>query len=84
MATDAGLPLGVLPCARAFSPSQSFVVLRPGESATAEELMAYCRENMAAFKAPRAIEFRTELPKSSVLKILRRQLRSEELAADSS
>jgi long-chain acyl-CoA synthetase len=63
---------------------KSFVVLRPGESATAEELMAYCRENMAAYKTPRAIEFRPELPKSSVLKILRRQLRSEELAADSS
>lgn len=59
---------------------KSFVVLRPGESATADELMAYCRENMAAYKTPRAIEFRTELPKSSVLKILRRQLRSEELA----
>jgi long-chain acyl-CoA synthetase len=59
---------------------KSFVVLREGATATAEELMAYCRDNMAAYKAPRTIEFRSELPKSSVLKLLRRQLRAEELA----
>ncbi len=59
---------------------KSFVVLAPGETATGEDLIAYCRENMAAYKAPQAIEFRDELPKSSVLKILRRELRSEELA----
>jgi long-chain acyl-CoA synthetase len=48
--------------------------------ATAEEITAYCRENLAAYKVPRAIEFRTELPKSPVLKILRRELRAQELA----
>jgi len=59
---------------------KSFIVLRPGMTATAEEIAAYCRENLAAFKVPRAIEFRSELPKSPVLKILRRELREQELA----
>jgi long-chain acyl-CoA synthetase len=59
---------------------KSFVVTRPGMVATAEEITAYCRENLAAYKVPRAIEFRTELPKSPVLKILRRELRAEEIA----
>ncbi|MEK7667664.1 MAG: long-chain fatty acid--CoA ligase, partial [Gemmatimonadota bacterium] len=59
---------------------KSFVVLRPGMTATVEEIVAYCRENLAAYKVPRAIEFRTELPKSPVLKILRRELRAQELA----
>jgi long-chain acyl-CoA synthetase len=59
---------------------KSFVVLRPGMSATAEEITAYCRENLAAYKVPRAIEFMKELPKSPVLKILRRELRAQEIA----
>jgi len=59
---------------------KSFVVLRPGMTATAEEITAYCRENLAAYKVPRAIEFRSELPKSPILKILRRELRDQELA----
>jgi long-chain acyl-CoA synthetase len=59
---------------------KSFVVLRPGERVTADELMAYCRENLAAYKVPRELEFRDDLPKSTVLKILRRELREEELA----
>lgn len=58
---------------------KSFVVRRPGETVTEEELIAYCRENLAAYKVPRVIEFRESLPKSTVLKILRRQLRDEEL-----
>ncbi len=59
---------------------KSFVVLRPGERATAEQIMAYCRSNLAAYKVPREIEFRTSLPKSGILKILRRELREQELA----
>jgi len=59
---------------------KSFLVLKPGMTATAEEIVAYCRENLAPYKVPRAIEFRSELPKSPVLKILRRALRAEELA----
>jgi len=59
---------------------KSFVVLRPGETATAEQIVAYCRSNLAAYKVPRDIEFRTSLPKSGILKILRRELREQELA----
>jgi long-chain acyl-CoA synthetase len=59
---------------------KSFVVLRPGETATGEQIIAYCRSNLAAYKVPRDIEFRTSLPKSGILKILRRELREQELA----
>jgi len=57
---------------------KAFVVLKPGETATAEEIIAFCRERMAHFKAPRAVEFRDELPKSLVGKVLRRELRDAE------
>jgi long-chain acyl-CoA synthetase len=57
---------------------KSFVVLRSGMSATAEQLMAHCRESLAPYKVPRELEFRTELPKSAALKILRRELQEEE------
>jgi len=59
---------------------KSFLVLKPGMAATAEEIQAYCKEQLAAYKVPRAVEFRAELPKSPVLKILRRELRAEEMA----
>jgi len=59
---------------------KSFVVLKPGASATAEEIIAHCREGLAAYKVPRSIGFRESLPKSLVLKILRRELRDEEMA----
>ena len=59
---------------------KSFVVLKTGHAATTEELIEYCRKELAAYKIPRQIEFRAELPKSTVLKILRRELRDEELA----
>ncbi|MDH5804820.1 MAG: AMP-binding protein, partial [Gemmatimonadota bacterium] len=58
---------------------KSFVVLKPGESATEEELIAHCRENLAAYKIPRMVEFLDDLPKSAALKILRRELRDREL-----
>ena len=52
------------------------VVLKPGKTLTAEELIAYCRRSLANFKVPRSIEFsETELPKSGSGKILKRLLR---------
>ena len=57
---------------------KAFVVLKEGESATEEEIIAFCRERMAAYKAPRIVEFRDDLPKSLVGKVLRRELREEE------
>jgi len=52
-----------------------FVVLRPGMSATADDIRHLCRENLAAYKVPKHVEFRASLPKSNVGKILRRELR---------
>jgi long-chain acyl-CoA synthetase len=55
---------------------KAFVSLRPGQSATAEELIAFCREHMAAYKYPRQVEFLDELPKTVSGKLLRRELRA--------
>jgi long-chain acyl-CoA synthetase len=57
---------------------KAFLVLRPGESATEEEIVDFCRLHIAAFKVPRRVEFRAELPKSMVGKYLRRVLVAEE------
>jgi long-chain acyl-CoA synthetase len=54
---------------------KAWVVLREGQTVTAAELRSYCRERMAPFKVPSDIEFRTDLPKTMVGKILRRALR---------
>lgn len=59
---------------------KAFVVLKAGATATDQEIIAFCREHLAAFRVPRHIEFRTELPKSQIGKILRRTLREEERA----
>jgi len=56
-----------------------YIVLREGETATEEEIIAFCRERLAKFKVPRLVEFRKELPKTIVGKILRRILVEEEL-----
>jgi long-chain acyl-CoA synthetase len=56
-----------------------YVVLKEGETATEEEILAFCRENLAPYKVPRFVEFRDELPKTLVGKILRRALVEEEL-----
>ena len=53
---------------------KAFVVLKRGEKATPDELLALCRERLDAYKVPRQIEFRTELPKNFVGKVLRRLL----------
>jgi long-chain acyl-CoA synthetase len=60
---------------------KAFVVLRPGASATAEELRAHCASSLARFKIPAEVEFRAELPKSAVGKVLRRALADEERAS---
>lgn len=57
---------------------KAFVVLRPGQTATPEEIIAFCRERLAAYKVPKLVEFRSSLPKSAVGKILRKILRDEE------
>jgi len=57
-----------------------YCVLKEGETATEEEIIAFCRENLAKYKVPRRVEFRQELPKSMVGKVLRRLLVEEEIA----
>jgi len=53
---------------------KAWVVLQPGETLTSDEVRAWCKERMAAYKVPTQVEFRTELPKTTVGKILRREL----------
>lgn len=53
---------------------KAWVVLKPGETANEEEILAWCRERLAKFKVPTEVEFRQELPKSTVGKTLRREL----------
>jgi long-chain acyl-CoA synthetase len=53
---------------------QAWVVLRPGMSATEDELRAFCRQSLAPYKVPRYVEFRSELPKTMTGKVLRRAL----------
>jgi long-chain acyl-CoA synthetase len=54
---------------------KAYIVLRPGETAEAEEIIAYCRETLSPDKVPQGVEFTDALPKSAVGKILRRELR---------
>lgn len=58
-----------------------FVVVRSGVTLTVEELREYCRERLTAYKVPKHIEFRTELPKTHIGKILRRALQQQEPSA---
>jgi long-chain acyl-CoA synthetase len=58
---------------------KAYVVLKEGETATAEEIIQFCREQLSKFKVPKEVEFRKELPKTLVGKVLRRVLRDEEL-----
>jgi long-chain acyl-CoA synthetase len=57
-----------------------FAVLKEGETATQEELIEYCTDKLAKYKLPTEIEFRDELPKTNVGKILKKELRAEEMA----
>ena len=74
---------GVLECAAIGVPDEKtgetvkLVVVRKDAALTESQIMAYCRENMTAYKQPRVIEFREELPKTPVGKILRRELRAK-------
>jgi long-chain acyl-CoA synthetase len=58
---------------------KAFIQLKPGEKATEEEIIGFCKENMAGYKQPKAIEFRDMIPVSNVGKVLRRVLRDEEM-----
>ena len=56
--------------------AKAWVVLKPEKSASEDELRAFCRERLAPYKVPGSVEFRTDLPKSMVGKVLRRMLKA--------
>jgi long-chain acyl-CoA synthetase len=58
---------------------KAYVVLKDGEQATSADLLEHCRKELAKFKVPKRVEFRTELPKTIVGKVLRRVLIEEEM-----
>jgi long-chain acyl-CoA synthetase len=60
---------------------KAWVVLNAGQTATEAELRSYCREKLAPYKVPATVEFRTDLPKTMVGKVLRRLLVAEHKAA---
>ncbi|MFA5399975.1 MAG: AMP-binding protein [Dehalococcoidia bacterium] len=59
---------------------KAWVILRPGQNVSAEELQSFCKDKLTAYKVPKFIEFRDALPKTLVGKILRRVLQEEEKA----
>jgi long-chain acyl-CoA synthetase len=67
-----------VPDAKSGESVKAFIQLKPGESATEEEIRQFCKENMAGYKRPKMIEFREDIPVSNVGKVLRRVLRDEE------
>jgi len=58
---------------------KAYVVIRDGEELSRSDVIAYCREKLANYKVPRRVEFRKDLPKTMVGKVLRRALRDEEI-----
>ncbi len=74
---------GVLECAVVGVPDKKsgeavkLFIVRKDPALTADDVLKYCREHLTNYKCPRDVEFRTELPKSNVGKILRRELRDE-------
>jgi long-chain acyl-CoA synthetase len=69
-----------IPDSRQVEAVKAWVILKEGAQVTPESLQGYCREKLAAYKVPRFIEFRSELPKTMVGKVLRRVLQEEEKA----
>jgi len=61
---------------------KAWVVLAPGQQATADEIIKYCEERLAPYEVPRRIEFLTELPKTTVGKVLRRELVAKEITEE--
>jgi len=57
---------------------KAYIVLKPGETATEEEIIDFCKDKLAVYKAPKLVEFRDSLPMSLVGKVLRKVLREEE------
>jgi long-chain acyl-CoA synthetase len=63
---------------------KAWIVLRPGQSASATDIKAFCRERLAPYKVPSQYEFVTDLPKTMAGKVLRRVLKQQEMAKGAS
>ena len=57
---------------------KAYIVLKPGQMATEDEIIDFCKQKLAAYKTPKSVEFRDSLPKSIIGKVLRKILREEE------
>jgi len=66
--------VGGIPDPKSGETVKAWIVAKPGETLTEDEVKAFCKERLAPYKVPRHVEFRTELPKTTVGKILRREL----------
>ncbi len=66
-----------LPDAKSGEQVKAYVVAKAGAGLTAEQVRAHCKQYLAPYKVPKAVELRAELPKSAVGKVLRRELRAE-------
>jgi long-chain acyl-CoA synthetase len=62
--------------------AKAWVVLKAGQHATAEEIRTYCKERLAPYKVPAEVEFRADLPKTMVGKVLRRVLAADARGAN--
>jgi long-chain acyl-CoA synthetase len=59
---------------------KAFVVAKPGVELTEKEILDFCKTRLAAYKMPKVVELRESLPKTMVGKVLRRELRAEEMS----
>ena len=69
-----------IPDSRQMEAVKAWIVLKEGQTASPEELQKFCREKLTGYKVPRYIEFRKDLPKTFVGKVLRRLLQDEEIS----
>lgn len=72
--------VGGIPDPRQMEAVKAWIVLKSGQTVSPEELQKFCREKLTGYKVPRFIEFRKDLPKTFVGKVLRRLLQDEEIS----
>ncbi len=80
--TEAAAEVSVagIPDAKQGEAVKAWVVLAAGKTVTAEEIQAWCKEKLVGYKIPKYVDFRSDLPKTMVGKVLRRVLQEEETA----
>jgi long-chain acyl-CoA synthetase len=72
--------VGGIPDPRQMEAVKAWIVLKADQTVSPEELQIFCREKLTGYKVPRFIEFRKDLPKTFVGKVLRRLLQDEEIS----